>query len=215
MLFGLASRRGRLPLGFGPRYRFAGGKVNASERVWWNSGRSMQNSSAQDLTNGAREEPSCNGHYGRQGGPGGSRVVDVALAALFRRLPGGQVEVLVARRHAHAIRGGLWEFPGGKIEPGEDAAAAALREVEEEVGVPRGCLVSDPVELTIVEHSDSDVLREQSIRLHAYLAEVKPEAMPQALGASEVRWIGVERLGEFQWPKANEPINRALLARLT
>ena len=42
---------------------------------------------------------------------------------------------LVCRRPAHARHGGLWEFPGGKLEPGEDDAAAAHRELREELGV--------------------------------------------------------------------------------
>jgi 8-oxo-dGTP diphosphatase len=141
-------------------------------------------------------------------------VVEVALAALYRRTASGEVELLVARRHAEAIRGGLWEFPGGKIEPGEAAESAALRELEEEVGIGREALVAQPSALTVVEHSDPDVVREKSIRLHAYVAEVKPDAVPRAIGASEVRWIKVGELGDFEWPKANASINAALAARL-
>lgn len=139
-----------------------------------------------------------------------TRWVDVALAALYRRGEGGRIELLVARRHADAVRGGLWEFPGGKIEPGEAASAAALREVEEEVGIPRDAFVGDPRPLMVVEHSDPEVVREKSVRLHAFVAEIKPSAMPQALGASEVRWVGVDELGSFAWPKANAPINAAI-----
>lgn len=139
-----------------------------------------------------------------------TRWVDVALAALYRRVEGGRVELLVARRHAEAVRGGLWEFPGGKIEPGEPASVAAVREIEEEVGIGRDAFVDDPRPLLVVEHSDPEVVREKSVRLHAFIAEVKPSAMPQALGASEVRWVGVEQLADFEWPKANAPINAAL-----
>ena len=140
-------------------------------------------------------------------------VVDVASAALFRRV-GGRVELLIARRHAHAVRGGLWELPGGKIEPGEAAERAALREVLEEVGLGADAFVGPPAPLVVVEHSDPEILREKSIRLHAFLAEVKPEAMPQALGASELRWIGLDELERFEWPKANARVNAALVAAL-
>jgi 8-oxo-dGTP pyrophosphatase MutT (NUDIX family) len=174
-------------------------------------------------------------------------MVEVALAALYRRVE-GRIELLVARRHADAIRGGLWEFPGGKIEAGESAATAALREIAEEVGLGRDAFLEQgtsdgtstpavgaaPVTLTdapsdagstpclaahssgplrpllVVEHSDPDVAREKSLRLHAFLAEVKPNARPQALGASEVRWISIDQLPEFEWPKANAPINDRL-----
>jgi len=141
------------------------------------------------------------------------RVLEVASAALFRRVE-GRVEVLIARRHAHAVRGGLWELPGGKIEPGEAAASAALREVREEVGLGDEAFVGSPAPLVVVEHSDPEMLREKSIRLHAFLAEVKPESMPQALGASEVRWIGLDELGSFEWPKANVRVNEAILRAL-
>jgi len=165
----------------------------------------MQVPSEQDLGASALPDSSCNAIPPH-------RVVEVALAALYRRTEAGEIELLVARRHADAIRGGLWEFPGGKIEPGEAAASAALREVEEEVGITRDALVAEPAALAVVEHSDPEVAREKSIRLHAYIAEVKPDAAPRAIGASEVRWIKVGQLGEFEWPKANGPINAAIAA---
>ena len=51
----------------------------------------------------------------------------VVAAALLRPSPQGP-RVLLARRAAHAHQGGRWEFPGGKVEPGEDARAALARE---------------------------------------------------------------------------------------
>jgi mutator protein MutT len=142
-----------------------------------------------------------------------TKWVDVAVAAIYRRVD-GRVELLVARRHDHAIRGGLWEFPGGKIERGEHPSEAAIREAREEVGFAEEEFVSQPAPLVVVEHSDPELARERSVRLHAFLAEVKPNAVPQALGASEVRWIGVEQISEFEWPKANASINTAIASAL-
>lgn len=139
----------------------------------------------------------------------GERWVEVAVAVVFRRTA-GRVELLAARRHAEAVRGGLWEFPGGKIEPGEGAADAALREVEEEVGLGGAMVVGAPAPLTVVAHSDPAVAREKSVRLHAFLLEVRPEAVARALGSHEVRWIGVAELGDFDWPKANAAVNDAI-----
>jgi len=150
---------------------------------------------------------------GSRNPPTAARVVEVASAALFRRVD-GRVEILIARRHAHAVRGGLWELPGGKIEPGEAAAAAALREVAEEVGLGAEALLGRPRPLVVVEHSDPEVPREKSIRLHAFAVEVKPDAAPEALGASEIRWIGLEEIGRFDWPKANARVNEAIVAAL-
>ena len=137
------------------------------------------------------------------------RWVEVAVAVVFRRTA-GRVELLVARRHAEAVRGGLWEFPGGKIEPGEGAADAALREVEEEIGLSGAMVVGAPTPLAVVAHSDPAVVRERSVRLHAFLLEVRPEAVARALGSREVRWIGVAELGDFEWPKANAAVNDAI-----
>ena len=180
----------------------------------------MEAQNGQVLAIDAAGRVSCNadasapGILATPGIPAVGRVVEVALAALYRRTPGGGVELLVARRHDHAIRGGLWEFPGGKIEAGEPAQAAAVREVREEVGLSDDAFVSTPTPLVVIEHSDPEVVREKSLRLHAFIAEVKPNAVPQALGASEVRWIGVDELGSYEWPRANAAINEAIARRL-
>lgn len=143
------------------------------------------------------------------GDPNPTRWVEVAVAVVFRRRA-GVVELLIARRHAEAIRGGLWEFPGGKIEPGEAAAAAALREVEEEVGLGADQVLTAPRALAVVAHTDPTVRREKSVRLHAFLVEVHAEAVARALGSGEVRWIRVGELGSFEWPPANAAINDAI-----
>lgn len=143
------------------------------------------------------------------GGPNPTRWVEVAVAVVFRRVA-GRVELLIARRHAEAIRGGLWEFPGGKIEPGETPAAAALREVEEEVGLGADAIAAPPRPLTVVAHTDPAVVREKSVRLHASLVEVRADAEARALGSGEVRWVTVGELGDFEWPPANAALNEAI-----
>lgn len=153
---------------------------------------------------------SSNATTGAHGGvPNPSRWVEVAVAVVFRRLA-GRVELLIARRHAEAIRGGLWEFPGGKIEPGETPAAAALREVAEEVGLGADAIARPPRPLVVVAHTDPSVVREKSVRLHASLVEVRADAEARALGSGEVRWVGVDELGDFEWPPANAALNEAI-----
>ncbi|HHL45917.1 MAG TPA: NUDIX domain-containing protein, partial [Gammaproteobacteria bacterium] len=57
--------------------------------------------------------------------------VHVAVAVIVN----GQGEVLIARRPDHLYQGGLWEFPGGKLEPGERVTQALSRELDEELGI--------------------------------------------------------------------------------
>jgi mutator protein MutT len=140
---------------------------------------------------------------------GSARWTEVAVAVVFRQGPVG-VELLIGRRHKDAIRGGLYEFPGGKIEPGEAPARAALREVEEEVGLGGDVVVGGPTALVISAHSDPELARERSVRLHAFLVEVRRDAEPRALGSGELRWIRVDELSNFEWPKANAAINDAI-----
>lgn len=63
-----------------------------------------------------------------------SKLVEVAAAVLIRSSPNGD-EFLLAQRPADKIWAGYWEFPGGKIEPGETAHAAVVRELREELGI--------------------------------------------------------------------------------
>ena len=78
------------------------------------------------------------------------RRVDVVAAALVD----GAGRVLVAQRPAGKSLAGLWEFPGGKIEPGEAPAAALVRELAEELGI--GVAEADLQPLGFVAHAYSD-----------------------------------------------------------
>jgi hypothetical protein len=69
--------------------------------------------------------------------------------------------------------------------------------------------------LAVSAHSDPSLIRERSVRLHAFLVEVKQgvEALP--LGASEVRWIVPAAMDNFEWPPANRSLNAAIRQALT
>lgn len=141
------------------------------------------------------------------------RRVDVAVAAIWRKRLSGTgkpptIEILIARRHDHAIRGGLWELPGGKIEPGEDAVSAARRETREEAGLS----IEDAVPIGEVEHVDERAEREARVRIHAVAAQAPFGIEPKPLGSAECRWISLEELGDYEWPPANAALN-AMLAR--
>jgi 8-oxo-dGTP diphosphatase len=142
-----------------------------------------------------------------------SPTVHVAIAAVWRRTrrEGREViEVLAARRHAQAIRGGLWELPGGKIEPGETAEAAACREVAEETGI----YLTETQPLGEVEHHDRsgrpDLRGEARVRLHAVIAHVGVTVEAKPIASAECRWIPLDELDKYEWPPANLALNEQL-----
>jgi 8-oxo-dGTP diphosphatase len=137
-------------------------------------------------------------------------ALEIAVAALWRQTPDG-TEVLIARRPASAIRGGLWELPGGKSEPGETPAAAATRELAEETGVT--VAAADGVILGRAEQHDPHLPSERLIALTLVAFEAPPGAAPCALGSDDCRWERVDRLDGYEWPAANRRLN-ALLASL-
>lgn len=125
-----------------------------------------------------------------------SQVIQIALGLVWK-----SGLVLVARRRAQSHQGGLWEFPGGRIEPGESAEAAAEREVLEELGV----VCQARRRRGPIEHDYGD----RRVCLIAVDCQWL-DGEPQALGAEEPRWYPPERLGELEFPEAN----RELVAQL-
>jgi 8-oxo-dGTP diphosphatase len=96
------------------------------------------------------------------------------LAAVIRR----DDRWLLCLRPAHKRHGGLWEFPGGKLEAGESLEDAARRELTEELGV----FVTDVGEPVYVRHDAGS-------RFVIEFAEVNITGTPQAIEHDEVRWV--------------------------
>ncbi len=116
----------------------------------------------------------------------------IAVAVVFR----GQ-ELLIDQRPESSMLGGLWEFPGGKIEPGETAAECVVREVKEEVGID----VVVEQELATVEHEYTHF----SITLIAYICRYQSGTI-QPLQCADVRWIQPQDLPRFAFPMANQKL---------
>lgn len=112
--------------------------------------------------------------------------------------------VLIARRPANGLLGGMWEFPGGKVEPGETDAAALARELQEELGIH----VEVGEQLGTYRHAYTHF----RVTLHAYYASADGQE-PQALEASELRWVGLDELEDFPMGKIDRMISRDLLAK--
>jgi len=117
------------------------------------------------------------------------------VAAVIRR---GDGRVLLARRPrgAHA---GLWEFPGGKVEPGERPEQALARELREELGI--GVEVGEA--MLTVEHRYPHI----AIRMTAYGCRLV-SGKPRGLHGQQVVWAGPDELLSFPMPEADVPIAR-------
>jgi len=120
-------------------------------------------------------------------------VLDV-VAAVIRRDDG---RILIARRPAHLDQGGLWEFPGGKREPGEARLEALARELDEELGIDvrRGT----PLLHFTHAYPDKDV--------HLDIWEVTEwRGNPSGRETQTIRWIAAGALDSYRFPAANATI---------
>lgn len=125
--------------------------------------------------------------------PTAATVVQVAAAVIVD----GGGRVLLARRAPHRHQGGLWEFPGGKIEPHETARAALARELYEEVGI----VVESARPLIRLRHAyPGKTVLLDVWRVTAFHGE------PHGREGQPVEWVAVEELTARDFPAANPPI---------
>lgn len=109
--------------------------------------------------------------------------------------------ILIARRPPHSSLGGLWEFPGGKREPGESLEGCLVREVREELDIE----VRVGRLLKRVRHSYASF----RITLHAYHCRYV-SGEPQTIDCTAWRWVTPQELGDHTFPAANRAIIAAL-----
>lgn len=136
-------------------------------------------------------------------------MIEIAVAVVVdpARGSGPGPRVLVSRRRAGAPRGGLWEFPGGKIEPAEAPALAAARETLEETG----CAIEVLSPLVTSEEIDPREIAEPAVRLHAFIAGVRADsAPPRPLASDEIRWVDLDELKSLPMPGGNRAIVEAI-----
>jgi len=124
-------------------------------------------------------------------------VVHVAAGALLD----ASGRILLARRHDDAHQGGLWEFPGGKMESGETPEAALARELHEEIGV----WVEAAQPLIRVAHCYPDLEVVLHVyRVHAWSGE------PHSREGQALAWVEPKALTAYPMPAADRPIVAAL-----
>src|SRR5690554_5110850 len=128
-------------------------------------------------------------------------VVRVAVAVV---LVGAKV--LIAKRPLDKNQGGLWEFPGGKIEANESAQAALIRELQEEVGVDFSNAAIKPL-LTL-----PFTYPEIKVQLEVFSLLADNTAFEVAYGAEGqlIRWVEIEELTKYKFPEANKAILLAI-----
>ena len=115
--------------------------------------------------------------------------------------------VLLQQRPPGRAMAGLWEFPGGKVEPGETPEAALVRELEEELGIEthRSCLA--PATFA------SEALGEKHLLLLLYVCR-KWKGMPEARHATALRWLKPAQMYALDMPPADLPLIGLLEALL-
>ena len=107
---------------------------------------------------------------------------------------------LVTRRLAGSHLEGMWEFPGGKCEPGESHRDCLLREIDEELGVEArvGALVL----------STRHQYPERIVELHFYACTIDGEPLPQL--DQQMQWVPRDMLGSLEFPPADAELIRML-----
>jgi mutator protein MutT len=100
---------------------------------------------------------------------------------------------LVTRRPRGVHLGGLWEFPGGKCEPGESHPECLRREIQEELGIA----IEVNGEVFTVSHAYDDRI----VELHFFACDIAAE--PRPLIGQEIRWVPGDGLLELEFPPAD------------
>lgn len=125
------------------------------------------------------------------------KLLHVAVAVIRD----AQGRILIAQRAQHQHQGGLWEFPGGKVEAGETLAQALGRELEEELGIQ--VKVAQPLIQIPFHYPDRHVLLD-------VWQVLSFSGSPQGREGQPIRWVSPDQLNTYAFPAANRPIVTAV-----
>jgi len=127
----------------------------------------------------------------------GKPTVRVVAAVIER-----EGKYLITQRMPHAVMPLLWEFPGGKVEPGETDAVALARELAEEMAI--AARVRDEL-MAVVQEYD-----EYIIDFHVYLCDMLSDTI-QLVGINDCKWVTSDELDRYPFPAADHATVRALI----
>jgi len=127
------------------------------------------------------------------------KVVEVAAGLIC-----SDGRYLIAKRKPGVHLAGLWEFPGGKREPGETLEDCLRRELYEELSIR----VDVPIPFQIIRHDYS----EKTVELHFFQCAIEA-GQPAPVDCAELRWVLPSELDKYQFPPADRPIIEALQHR--
>jgi A/G-specific adenine glycosylase len=109
--------------------------------------------------------------------------------------------ILIDRRKPEGLLGGLWEFPGGKVEPGETIPDCIEREIQEELGI----VIAVEDQLMTIAHAYTHF----KVTLHVHHCRYV-SGEPQTIECDEIKWVTLAELDDYPFPKANIQIIQAL-----
>jgi 8-oxo-dGTP diphosphatase len=133
-------------------------------------------------------------------------VIRVVAALILRTDPDGVVRVLAGRRTSPAALRGLWEFPGGKVEPGEDDETALTREIREELGVE--LTIDGPLGQELPMVGGPGVWQ-------PYLGRIGEGSDPHPHDHDRLRWLAAGQLHDVPWLTSDVPVLAPLADLMT
>ncbi|MDO3436773.1 8-oxo-dGTP diphosphatase MutT [Rhizobium sp. CBN3] len=125
----------------------------------------------------------------------GRKLLLVAACALID----ADGRILLAQRPEGKSLAGLWEFPGGKVEPGETPEETLVRELDEELGVKTKIACLAP--LTFASHSYETF----HLLMPLYICR-RYEGIAQGLEGQALKWVRAQALRDYPMPPADEPL---------
>ena len=135
----------------------------------------------------------------------GTKMLLVSAAALIDR----DGRVLMAQRPEGKSMAGLWEFPGGKIEPGETPETALIRELDEELGINTAASCLAPLSFASHHYSASNNRTAFHLLMMLYVCR-RWQGRPQPVEGGALKWVRPQQLRDYPMPEADIPLIAAL-----